>query len=231
MWRSTDGVDSWTLLDSPTNVAAIAVSSEYLYVVRDFSLFRSADQGETWREINKQIGSAQDILLVPTHPSIMYIRIGGELYVSKDGGFSWTLIRDANSSLRIADFAIDSADPPSIYVGVTNRGLLRANALNPEEWSVIALPSEPGNFHALATHPSDPDVLAVAIGTGVFATLDGGASWVPLHEAGHLIGNVTYEGLPYTSGRPIVVMSGSPWTICIGSDTGVWCHGGVEATP
>ena len=124
---------------------------------------------------------------------------------------------------------VQLGDPPYLY-GFADGRYLRTSALNPEGWTEVNVPSEAGVVRALSLHPSDPNVFAVVGDGGVFATFDGGSSWVPLHEAGHMIGNTLYQGLPvarYSGGRPVVVSTGSPWTICIGSDTGGWCHRGL----
>ncbi len=250
IWQSTDGGDIWNLIEAPPGTRTIAISSGYLYA-GGYSLFRSADKGNTWREISKQIGFINLILPVPHFPSYLYAYTAGGssqggpnpgrfkegLYFSKDGGFPWVPIPDSNSSWRVTAFAVDSLDPPNIYVATAVNGLLNTNALdplNPENWkTIIQLPEggvslpEAGTIYSLAIHPLNPRILVVADpASRLFVTFNGGESWIPLHHAGHIIGNVIYGGLPLlnTSPRPVAVTSGPNGVICIGSGMGVWCH-------
>ena len=98
--------------------------------------------------------------------------------------------------------------------------------LNPREhtvlWSSDTVELE---VQSIATHPSDPGVLAIRTTDGLLITSDAGASWIPLHQAGYQIENVSYPRLPEGVNGPVVT-TGSPWTICIGSVNGVWCHRG-----
>ena len=232
VYRSTDRGKSWVLLETPSGTRSIGASFDFLYAGGNVSLFGSADHGETWHEISGQVGYIRNILPIPGDDSTLYLgQSGGRtqgrefkegLYLSKDGGSTWRPVPDGGASWRVSDFAVDVSESPNIYVAA-NGELLRANSLEPKEWAAV------GGAGQVATHPTNPQILAVSTGSTVLATLDGGQSWVGLHEAGHLIGNTTYAGLPEAriSPRPILIGPGSPGTICIGSEGGVWCHRGV----
>ena len=250
IWGSSDSGKSWTLIKSPDGVRSIALSSEFLYAGTGDSLYRTGDNGKTWRQISKQVGSIQAVLPVPGQPMIRYLYSSGGrtqdlqfeegLYISVDGGFSWTPVPDATAKWRVNSFAIDSTNLPNIYVAVAGKGLLKANALDPKEWSIIVAPPEggipfpqAGEVKAVTTHPENPEILAIFGHGGVYATLDGGDTWITLNQAGYVVGNVIYEGIPsfrLSEHRPLVMGIGSPWTIYVGSDLGVWCHRGTDSS-
>ena len=248
LWRSSNGGNSWTELQPPErglNVIAVSTDLLYAWVVVESaieSLFRSNDHGETWREISRQASYyTQDAQVATRSASTLYVYgssrvedVKPEIRISTDGGFSWTPVADAPSGWQTLSpyFIVLSADPPSIYAAFygdvedTYQGILfKINALAPQEWLPPQLPSEAKRVETFAIHPANSDVLAVRNSGQLFFTDDAGASWVPLHEGGHLIDNVTHIGLPaYGDPRPLVMTGGSTPTICIGSYTGVWCH-------
>lgn len=253
LWRSVDGGESYVFLESPLgNHQSLAVSSDFLYLTRSNMLFRSPDRGETWREVNSGgAGGSDRLFVVPRHPSILYWRAGSSrvsgkqsslgLFMSKDAGLSWTPVledgrpKSVETVSGVSDIAFDSAQPPNVYVSLGNQ-FWKGNAMDPRDWSVIDARDAVGGGAQFAVQPGNTEVMAIlsgnipgkssAEGAGLFASFDGGKSWVPLHEAGYQLGNVVYEGLP-PGARWLVVSGGSPWTICMGSAIGVWCHRGV----
>ena len=89
--RSSDGGDSWELLESPASI--FHVSGGSVFAGGAGTLFRSNDQGKTWRETTK-LTQDGGFLGVPGHPEMLSYRFtsGAEmaLSTSKDAGLSWT---------------------------------------------------------------------------------------------------------------------------------------------
>ena len=234
LYQSSDSGDSWSSIEAPGRV--VFASGDLLYATSDGALFCSSDHAETWREISTLNAT---LVVVPHYSSILYKYKSGTLHMSKDGGLSWSPLAppDGGWPGRLLAFAVNRADPPTLYLGIMEKGLAATNAINPDGWSTRSWPPDVGAIRTLAFHPTNADVMALTSDQGVFATYDGGASWVPLHEAGHRIGNVVYQDLPAMHRlseageglpRPVMVTSGSPWTICVGAYNGVWCHRGVD---
>ena len=197
-------------------------------------LFQSPDKGESWRLINGWLPGIT-LLSVAGDPATMYLawRTSNSygLQWSREGGRSWDSPTDAATgditNWRVSDFSIDLSESSTLYVAVAGEGLLSISAQNPREYAVLwSSDTAETEVQSVATHPNYPDVLAIRTTEGLFVTSDGGASWVPLHQAGYQISNVLYQGLPEGVNGPVVT-TGSPWTICIGSVNGVWCHHGT----
>ena len=249
MWRSIDGGNQWTQLDTPTGIAnprvppyirAFAVSPETLYMAtadqnyENGGLFQSSDKGVTWRHINRWVPGITR-LSVAGDPATMHLtwRTGNSegSQWSSDGGRSWDRPRDQATgdiaNWRINDFTTGFVESGNLYVAVEGQGLLRISDLDPPESSVVwASDTAETGVQSVASHPNDAGVLAIRTAEGLFVTSDGGTSWAPLHHAGYQISNVLYQGLPDGVTGPIIT-TGSPWTICIGSVNGVWCHRGA----
>jgi hypothetical protein len=244
--QTTDGGNTWNQIKMPEAccLAVAAVEGFFLGAQEseDRSIFRSSDQGQTWREVSgmRSGGFVSEFLPVPGHPSALYSwntrnpkGAGGGigLFFSEDGGFSWTPIPPPSNMLwsegMQVGFTFDSADPPNIYRAIEGK-FFKTNALHPGVW-VVAPWAERVQGYLVIFHPTDPNVFAVVTkGDPLFATLDGGQTFIPLHEAGYRIGNTIYSGLPpgvrRTTARPTVITVGPSPTICIGSASGVWCH-------
>ena len=248
MWRSTDLGNQWARLDTPTGIAnpgvspyirAFAGSPDIPYLVTadqnypSGGLFQSQDKGASWRLVSGWLPGIT-LLSVAGDPPLIYTAWRNSqsngLQWSSDGGRSWDSPRDVATGEAlnwiVTDFITDPSDAATLYVAVAGKGLLSISALNPGEHTLL-WPSESGGseVQSISAHPSKPGVLAMRTTHGLFVTLNGGRSWVPLHQAGYQIGNVLYQGLPEGANGPVVT-TGSPWTICVGSVNGVWCHGG-----
>ena len=239
--QTTDGGHTWNQISMPEACClAVAAVDGFLLGAQeseDRSIFRSSDQGQTWREVSRMrsAGFVSEFLPVPGQPSTLYSwntrnpkGAGGGigLFFSEDGGFSWTPVpppSDLSWSAGSQDgFAFDSADPPNIYRAIEGK-FFKTNALEPGLW-VVAPWAERVQGYLVTFHPTDPNVFAVLTrGNPLFATLDGGQTFIPLHEAGYQIGNTIYAGLPQGS-HPLVIVPDFPPTICIGSASGVWCY-------
>lgn len=80
----------------PTNrtVYGFAVNPENTKVMfaalRD-GLFRSADAGESWKPVGKELKNMAAVTINPKRPDEVFaVSAEGKLYVSTDGGMTWT---------------------------------------------------------------------------------------------------------------------------------------------
>jgi photosystem II stability/assembly factor-like uncharacterized protein len=118
----------------------------------------------------------------------------GGVWISDNGGLTWTPVFDDQSVASIGAVAIDQSNPDVIWVGTgegnprnstsVGAGLYRSND-GGRSWQLMGLAGSE-RINRIALHPQDPDVVYVAaLGTlwgdnderGIFKTTDGGATW------------------------------------------------------
>ena len=139
------------------------------------SFFTSGNGGRTWT--TSSIGNA-NLIFDPRDPNIIYARPPlnylGSLLRSTDQGTSWKNIGPPDTS--IADFAISSQDPKTMFVAAT-AGVFKSTD-GGESWRPVnsGLPSQV-YVQTLAIHPQDQNTLYVGTRAGVFKTTDGGQTW------------------------------------------------------
>lgn len=143
----------------------------------------------------------------------------GMVYKTVDGGEHWTLIWSGDSCARYV--WIDPRDTKVLYVstGIFDRAAANANAATNDfggvgilkstdggqTWSVLNKANGLGNLYvsSLFMHPTDPDTLVAGtgggdlIGSGVYLTTDGGASWT--RTLFDLMGDGTARANPFTA--------------------------------
>ena len=135
---------AWRILRSADGVLYLIVarSNEGRYGAKtasgvgDGSLYRSIDEGEHWRQlplprdVNGPIGLAID----PRNSRRMYLAawgqehdpvdIGGGVYVTTDGGYTWT--QSFSESQHVYDVTIDPKSPDTLYIAGFDAGAWRS---------------------------------------------------------------------------------------------------------
>ena len=194
LFSTQDGGESWTQLDG-LSADRIAVGGGGIYCWRRAAqasrkLFRSDDQGKSWKELNAnwQI----EMVVNPVNPDIVYTfpQPGVAAYLvvrSVDGGENWEQVLEIPSDKSYGDHVItsilfDPSDPSIVYVS-TQEGLLTrkfddpeyvppdpddieepGEELPPTEWQQIG-PWKPLAVESvgqiMAFAPSNPDVMYV----------------------------------------------------------------------
>lgn len=168
------------------NIQSIAVSPQdpsVLYAaVWARGIYKSADSGETWFEVNNGLYYWDGVGLYPTtvavdpqRPNIVYTaisRIG--IFKSTDGGESWILGSDGmHDDPYVYNVVFDPRDTDVLYTGA---GYAYKSLDGGRSWFRImeGLITTVGD---LAIDPSHPDTLYAATSNGVYKTENGGASW------------------------------------------------------
>ncbi|MFO0843534.1 MAG: hypothetical protein U0797_14215 [Gemmataceae bacterium] len=188
IYKSTDAGKTWkhvwkqegqigTMIVHPTNpdVAFAAVLGKAFGPNPERGVFRTTDGGKTWQRVlakNDDTG-ASDVCFDPTNPRILFAGMwqtrrkpweltsggpGSGLYVSRDGGDSWTQL-----------VAPPKADSPEA-AKEAEKGTKRCEGLPEGIWGKIGI----------AVAPSDPKrvyALIEAEKGGLFRSDDGGDKW------------------------------------------------------
>ncbi len=152
-------------------------------------LFKSSDDGTTWRQIGKGLPTIEQglgrigFVISPSDNRRMYAQADassafGGLYRSDDAGENW---RKVNSENRIngrgGDFAYVQVDPlneDKIYVA--NTSTYRSEDAGK---TFVAIKGAPGgdDYHTIWINPKNPDILLLGVDQGATLSVNGGRTW------------------------------------------------------
>jgi photosystem II stability/assembly factor-like uncharacterized protein len=182
-----------------------------------FSAFAVAGD---WRLIGPEGGDVRSLAYDPANPNrVMLGTSAGQLFLSNDGGASWTLFAHlAPGDDYVLDHIIfDPAHPETIYVAGwslynADEGDVFRSDDGGKTWQ--PLPGVHGkSVRAFIMAPSNPNVLVVGALDGVFRSNDAGKTWDRISPAGHAeIKNI--ESLAVDPQNPDIVYAGTwhlPW--------------------
>ncbi|HLJ94666.1 MAG TPA: hypothetical protein VKU02_15880 [Gemmataceae bacterium] len=204
LFRTTDGADHWTRVESPLNgqqiwaLCLLPQTPEVILVGTCPSrLFRSADGGRTWAEPAVDIRQAC--------PRIMHTRVT-------------TLLTDPN-------------EPETVWAGVEIDGLLRS-CDSGQTWQKVGSGLSSLDIHALAIIQADSREkrLLASTNNDVNLSTDEGETWQPL-QLGKRLPWSYFRGMAQLPNRPGVVLlgngdgpPGSVGTVARSSDAGANWH-------
>jgi photosystem II stability/assembly factor-like uncharacterized protein len=165
-------------------------------------IFRSDDEGRTWREASAGLGQ-RHVRWLAFHPEISDFEVAGtepaNIYISRDGGGSWngsdevTGLRDqfrwylpySPQAGCVRGFAFAGK---RLYAAVEVGGVLRSDDLG-SHWRLaegsdgrpdLNGPLEPfiyPDLHSIYVHPTSPDLVFAATGGGFYISTDSGKTW------------------------------------------------------
>ncbi len=140
-------------------------------------------------------GRTRTLAIVPTDPDTMYLGgVSGGVWKTTDGGASWATHTDELANLAVNALAMHPTDPQVLYVGTGEgyfREVVRGTGLplrgagifatrdGGTTWSRLASTDTPDFqwVNDLVVSRNDPHRLYAATRTGVWRSLDEGATW------------------------------------------------------
>jgi photosystem II stability/assembly factor-like uncharacterized protein len=155
------------------------------------ALWKSTDSGETWKEISKNKGFAEDtlgIIGVTVSPinnqrvwAIVENKEKGGLYRSDDGGETWTLLNsDRSLRQRAWYYSRVYADTKNLDVVYVMNVSYHKSTDGGKTFSSYNAPH--GDHHDLWIAPEDPNRMIIGDDGGAQTTYDGGETWSTYHN-------------------------------------------------
>lgn len=136
IFRSTDGGQSWTAVDTGLSSGALIVSvvldpkdpaAIYLAALFPFAeaggILKSTDGGKSWRAINTGLPSntpIQSLAIDAVTSSTMYLIADGSFFKSTDGGTHWNRAATGLAVVSVGALAVNRFDPGMIYAAAGN---------------------------------------------------------------------------------------------------------------
>ena len=184
-------------------------------------------------------GRVTTVTGVPSQPRTFYMGVAsGGLFRTTDAGASWVPITDGKVPVAsTGSVAVAESDPNVIYLGTgsddirsnvsTGHGVYKSTDAG-ASWSFAGL-YDAGQIGAVRIHPTNPNVVWVAVGgnafkanaeRGIFKTTDGGKTWKKTLFLSDSVGAADVELNP---ANPDVVYAWmwrgerKPWTIISGA--------------
>lgn len=182
--KSRDGGRTWQIARLTGGTRAVAVSPsnpKVLYASQQGTVYGSADGGSSWIPA-RVVGSEVLLLEVdPLSPATVYAGTLDGLFRSTNGGASWTLLATGwPSGAAVLGLAIHPTNPAVLYAGTASGKVVKSVDAG-LHWTLASDGLSAFRVEALAIDPAAPDTL-LALGSGVFRTTNGGASWLLLDE-------------------------------------------------
>ncbi len=167
-------------------------------------LYQSRDAGRTWAELDQPLRERDvnfyQIAVAPSDPRVIYVAVNSHAFVlphehpgrggvlkSTDGGQTWVLVNNGLRKPEVFAVAVDPRQAEIAYAG-TDEGLYKTTDGSRNWQRLEGLPRDA--VHAIALHPTNPDMIAVAFGEnqcggcwtspsgqGIYLSRDGGGSW------------------------------------------------------
>ena len=206
IFASNDGGTNWSGLSYPPvfslewNAVAIDPSNPQNILSEtnwNNYLVSSSNGGLDWRIVKDFIDQRvgwHAIAFAPSEPDFVYAgstgyfsagsfdtdQPGMGIYVSSDGGITWSPANDILSAdASVQSLAVDPKDPQVVYAATSNHGLLKTTD-GGQNWQAIhgGLPSTA--VMSVAIDPANADIIFAGFELqAIYRSLDGGQTWEP----------------------------------------------------
>ncbi|MFL7813932.1 MAG: WD40/YVTN/BNR-like repeat-containing protein [Anaerolineales bacterium] len=183
-------------------------------------VYLTRNGGESWQLVyDAGEGNINSVEFMDAQPEIAYAGNPAEILRSQDGGQTWERMTpgDGWGSEGVRggfpiDFQVDPRDPDRIFANNYGGG----NFLSEDggrTWMVASSGYTGAQVRALAIHPEYPGVLYAAARSGIFATPDGGSSWIGLGRKPFQL--LEWNAVAVDPGNPQHILATNNWDSAI----------------
>jgi len=181
-YKTTNGGDTWDQQTSCSLITYDPTNNQIGYDVRDDSVYKTEDHGNTWNAINTGMANSpriRTLVIDPKNSQILYTctKLNG-IYKSTNGGGYWSNINSGLTDNCVLSFVIDPNNSEIVFAGTERWGLFKS-INGGTTWNVIN--SEPLGKYEILTIKFDPiNSQIVYVGTssnGMYKTTNGGDTW------------------------------------------------------
>ncbi|MCK4569721.1 MAG: PKD domain-containing protein [Bacteroidales bacterium] len=131
------------------------------------------------------LGRLNAIAFHPTDPDIIFTGApSGGLWITDDGGITWTSYCDNLPTLGVSSIAVDYNNPDIVYMGTGDRDAGDASGIGVLKsldggitWNEANTGIENLTIGRMIMHPTNPGMLYIATTGGIYKTTDAGQNW------------------------------------------------------
>lgn len=220
VFRSRDAAQSWTHLTAFPEIpnarldCGLIVPGQWLVGAAPGGLWRSTDEGETWKVIpGTEKLSVYAISVWPKDSRILAAGTNQGVWMSNDGAKTWRRISPASVAdlAAIVSVAFDPLKAGTIYAGTPH--LPWKTTDGGQTWRKVHVGMfDDSDIFSIAVDPLRPDRVFASACSGIYCSLNGGTAWRRV------------QGIPGTNRRTYVVMQ-SPHNreiLFAGTSAGMW---------
>ncbi len=179
IYRSTNGGGTWSAIGpSRTKVQVVAtdpISGSTIYAGTDNGLLYSVNGGGSWHRLGLGHVSVQAIAISAAEPVRIYVATDAGILVSTDRGVSWS--RRGLRDRSVTTLHVDPKHPLVAYAAAADAGGLWITTNGGYGWHQLAAGLGSLNVESVAVDPSDSSIVYAGLDSGVFKSLQAGASW------------------------------------------------------
>ncbi|MCL4508777.1 MAG: hypothetical protein M1296_04530 [Chloroflexi bacterium] len=153
-------------------------------------VYKTTNQGTIWTQMNSGLPSLMSVFALAvsvSNPQTVYVggynfsTNQGQLYVSTNGGGSWSAAGSGLGSASVQALAIDQTNANNVYVG-TNMGVYKST--NGTAFTQLSGMGT-NNVQALVLDPTNPSVIYAGTNPntngGIWKSTDGGNTWTQMN--------------------------------------------------
>ncbi|HYL92445.1 MAG TPA: transcriptional regulator, partial [Alphaproteobacteria bacterium] len=202
LFRSRDGGKTWQptpdLHGKSVRALALSVSDPNTLVAGTLDgVFRSRNQGESWRRISPEnhaeIKNLASIAIDPANPDIIYAGTWRLPWKTEDGGASWHSIRKGViEDSDVFSIVVDSANPSNIYISACS-GIYRSEVAGELFRKIQGIPYSARRTRVLRMDPADHSTVYAGTTEGLWKTTDAGAKWTRTTGANLVVNDVLID--------------------------------------
>ena len=192
------------------------------------SVWRSTDNGDTWRRASNELFPEADIRAIAVNPSnsdILYAGTEKGIFRSDDAAESWQRLSSPMDELEVWAITIDPKTPDTLYAGTCPSALFKSTD-GGDNWKQLnadlaqeceGVPIIP-RVTTFVVDPEDSQTLYAGIEIdGMRLSTDGGETWVERSEG---LSSLDIHGLCVVPGSPKTIIAATNNDVCVTTDMG-----------
>jgi photosystem II stability/assembly factor-like uncharacterized protein len=185
LFRSQDGGKHWNAISAMhgKSIRAIAVAtpdSKMVVVGTLDGVFRSRDEGQTWRKISRQnaeIRNVESVAIDAKNSDIVYIGTRHLAWKTSNGGTNWSHVKNGIiDDSDVFSIILDESNPQTVFLSACS-GIYKSLDSGHVFERIQGIPFSARRTRVLKQDPNNSAVVYAGTTEGLWATGDSGTTW------------------------------------------------------